>query len=242
MVMLLPRRMFAHLIKVDNGIKHIQRIQGVCEQAMKSLIASNCTGKAKENIRGSTVVPARREMSKTRPQNYVFGIKNRIRGAAALLVLSVATMSLLCDAGATENDNAKGAGPIPFESLNEQQQQVLAPMRERWGTLSTQRQQRLIKGADRWAGMNASEREKARDRMRRWQNLPPEERQRMQQRLQRFRSLPPERRQRLRQTLQKFKQLPAGEREALREKWRNASPVERRELRRMMRESRNKSQ
>ena len=153
-------------------------------------------------------------------------------------VLFILMFLMFGNTGANERQDLNGTEPVPFESLSERQQQLLTPMREQWEGLSGQRQRRLMKGADRWSGMDEAERQKAREKMQRWRNLPPEKKQRMLKRLQRFRSMPPERRQRLRRTFQRFKQLPEDERRALREKWRNSSPVERRELRREMMEKR----
>ena len=166
----------------------------------------------------------------------------RASGTTYSRVLFVAILLIFGDAGANEHQRPNETETVPFESLSEQQQHVLTPMREQWEGLSGQRQRRLMKGADRWSAMDEAERQKAREKMQRWRNLSPEKKQRMLKRLQRFRSMSPERRQRLRRTFQSFKQLPEDERRALREKWRNASPTERRELRREMMEKQRTAQ
>ncbi|MEM7469604.1 MAG: DUF3106 domain-containing protein, partial [Pseudomonadota bacterium] len=89
------------------------------------------------------------------------------------VILSLVVCSVCVSAERDESD------VIPFESLSEQQQQVLEPLRNRWQSLPPERQKRLLKGAERWQNMSDEERAKVRDRMQRWKQLSPEQRQSM---------------------------------------------------------------
>jgi CHASE3 domain sensor protein len=125
--------------------------------------------------------------------------------------------------------------PIPWQQLNQQDQQILQRFSDRWDELPADRQQRLLNGARQWANMNQEERQQAQQRFQQWRQLPPDQQQRLRERFQRFRQLPPEQREAIRNARQWFQTLPPERRKEMREKWRNMSPDERRAFRRQLR-------
>ena len=79
---------------------------------------------------------------------------------------------------------------VQWQDLSAPEREVLAPLEDKWKTLSPQRQQRLRKGAARWQGLDANQREQFKHRYQKWSALAPEDRKKIRQRYQRFRALP----------------------------------------------------
>lgn len=63
-----------------------------------------------------------------------------------------------------------------FSELSPAQQEVLAPLKDRWNTLPKGRRQQLAKNASRFAQLPPAKQEALRQSMRQFKELPPEER------------------------------------------------------------------
>ena len=125
--------------------------------------------------------------------------------------------------------------PVPWNQLNQQEQDVLQRFSDHWDQLPAERQQRLLNGARLWSNMDREEREQARERFQEWRQLPPEQQQQLRQRFERFRQLPPGKQEAIRKARQWFRSLPEERRQAMREQWKNMSPAERHEMQRQLR-------
>ena len=75
----------------------------------------------------------------------------------------LAIMALLAMSGAFA-DERDSTNSVAWDSLSEQQQQVLSPFVVDWGGMRADRQQRLARGADRWLGMSPEARDGAHPR------------------------------------------------------------------------------
>ncbi len=124
----------------------------------------------------------------------------------------------------------QAAGPVPWNSLSQDQQRLLSRLSPQWDQLPAQRQQALANGSQRWLGMSQDQRTQARQRFNQWQQLPPQRRDQLRQRWEEFRSQPPARQQAARENFRKFQQLPQQRRQQLRERWQNATPAQRHDM------------
>lgn len=91
---------------------------------------------------------------------------------------------------------------IGWQDLSNEQQETLAPLRDRWGDLPADRQERLSRGANKWREMDPQQRERARDNLQRYQQLSPDERAQAKERLREFKNRPPEEREQAREKWQ----------------------------------------
>ena len=87
---------------------------------------------------------------------------------------------LLGSASAFAQGGAGQGGPgVAWHELSPEQQQALAPLRERWDTLPPGRQQAMSRGAERWQQMTPEQRARAEERLERWRDLSPEQQQQL---------------------------------------------------------------
>ena len=117
--------------------------------------------------------------------------------------------------------------PIEWEQLPTETRETLAPMAERWDSLTPHQQHRLLR---------RTEDKMFKERAERWNNLSPEERERIQKARQRFKDMPPERREKLRK---RWENMSEEERKAARKvghKVRHLPPEQRREALKAMRD------
>ena len=98
------------------------------------------------------------------------------------------------------------ANGIGWQDLSNEQQETLAPLRDRWGNLPAERQERLSNGANKWREMDPQQRERARDNIQRYQQLSPAERALAKERLREFKNRPPQEREQAREKWQERKQ------------------------------------
>jgi hypothetical protein len=124
------------------------------------------------------------------------------RLALALGVLGFASLALAQGPG-------KGA---PWNTLNESQRSVLAPLQSDWASIDAQRQQKWLEMAARFPSMPAQEQTRIKERMAQWSRLTPTQRNLARQQFQEARELPAEQRS---TRWQEYQALPAEEREAL---------------------------
>ena len=94
------------------------------------------------------------------------------------------------------------ANGIGWQDLSNEQQETLAPLRDRWGDLPADRQERLSRGANKWREMDPQQRERARDNLQRYQQLSPDERAQAKERLREFKNRPPQEREQMREKWQ----------------------------------------
>ncbi|QDH70741.1 DUF3106 domain-containing protein [Marilutibacter alkalisoli] len=104
------------------------------------------------------------------------------------------------------------ASPPPaWEQLSpEQQERLIAPIRDRWNAQPEAREAML-------------------DHARRWQELTPEQRRRASHGRHRWEHMNPEQREQARALFKSMKELPPEQRKALREQWHSMTPEQRRE-------------
>ena len=60
---------------------------------------------------------------------------------------------------------------VAWDTLTEQQRQLLAPYAERWKDLDPARQEQIARGAERYLNMSGGDRSAARDRFDVWRNM-----------------------------------------------------------------------
>lgn len=100
-----------------------------------------------------------------------------------------------------------------------------------WGELTPQQQEKLAPLRDRWDQMPASRRVHALERLERrarWEAMTPEQRERLRRGARNFHDLPPELRETARASFQVVRALPEDERRATLARWRALSPEQRR--------------
>ncbi|MCR6663038.1 MAG: DUF3106 domain-containing protein [Luteimonas sp.] len=97
-----------------------------------------------------------------------------------------------------------------WEQLTQQQrEQLIAPVRERWNSSTQDKRHHMLDHAARWQSMTPAERERARHGERRW------------------RDMPPERREQARALFEHMRTLPEAERKAMVERWKAMTPEQR---------------
>ena len=122
---------------------------------------------------------------------------------AAILLFSLTFLSASSHANEGSETGAIGpysgapASAVPWESLSTQQQETLAPIKDKWNDLPAERQQRLSNGANKWVNMNPEQREHVQERLNRFKNLSPEDKAQVKENMRKFRELPPEKRKAL---------------------------------------------
>jgi hypothetical protein len=121
------------------------------------------------------------------------------------------------------------AAPHPRRRHTPAQQDVLAPLRDKWDSLPPHRQDHLLQKSAHWVGLPPRQREEVRQRIERWQRMTPAQRAAVRRDMERFHRLPPERQQQLRAAFERFQQLPPPQRERLLREWQSKSPAEQRQ-------------
>ncbi|MEO5560450.1 MAG: DUF3106 domain-containing protein [Dokdonella sp.] len=133
-------------------------------------------------------------------------------------------------ASVTEASAAQAGARMPtlaWDSLNPQEQQVLAPLHAQWTQLTPGQQQRLRRVARRWQNAPPPRRTAIEQRLSRWATMTAEQRAALGTRYEKFSQLAPEQQQDLRDTYQRFSALPPEQRQALRERFEKMTPDER---------------
>ncbi len=140
--------------------------------------------------------------------------------AAALFALALAFAA----AGASAHEE----GPAAPHSRGSLPEGVSVPA---WSELTPEQQEKLAPLRNRWDQMPASRRVHALERMERrarWEAMTPEQRDRLRHGARNFRDLPPELREKMRESMQVVRQLPEAQRNELKQRWRAMDPEQRR--------------
>lgn len=112
------------------------------------------------------------------------------------------------------HDRAPDGVAVPaWSELTPEQQEKLAPLRERWDQMPASRRVHALERMERRA---------------RWDALSPEQRERLRHGARNFRDLPPELREKMRASMQVVRGLPEDQRRELKERWRAMDPEQRR--------------
>ena len=96
---------------------------------------------------------------------------------------------------------------LNWNSLTDEQRQVLSSLEESWDTLSLERRERLAEGAVRWTEMGTEDRAAARQRFQTWRSLSEDQRARIRERYQQFQRLTPTEKARIRNNFERFRDL-----------------------------------
>ena len=134
----------------------------------------------------------------------------------------------LLPALAVAQEAPSGSTQLAWDSLQAEQQALLAPFAERWDALPLGQRAQLLANAERLLELPEAERRLLKERMGQWQALPPAERARLRERFEAYRALTPEQQRRLRGEFQRFRDLPPAQRAELRQRFQAMSPAERR--------------
>ena len=118
-------------------------------------------------------------------------IKHRIMHTKHMLlsILMLFSLIFLSSKSHADEDTSSSAA-IGWGSLSAQQQETLAPIKDKWNDLPPERQQKLSKGADKWAAMNPEQREHVQERLNHFKNLSPEDKAQVKENMRKFRELP----------------------------------------------------
>lgn len=108
----------------------------------------------------------------------------------------------------------EGVAVPAWSELTPEQQEKLAPLRERWDQMPASRRVHALERMERRA---------------RWDALTPEQRDRLRHGARNFRDLPPELREKMRASMDVVRQLPEPERRELKQRWRAMDPEQRRQ-------------
>ena len=122
---------------------------------------------------------------------------------------AIVALLLTCSATWAQDDT------LNWNSLTDEQRQVLSPLEENWDTLSLERRQRLTEGAKRWSEMDAEDRSAARERFQNWRSLTEDQRSTIRDRYEQFQRLNPREKARIRDNFRRFRDLPADRRQQL---------------------------
>ena len=87
----------------------------------------------------------------------------------------------------------------PWEKLNPQQKEALAPLSGTWGTLSEKQQKNFISIAKRYPKLNPQQQQRLHSRMETWSKLTPEQRSRAREKYKAFSKVPAEKREAVKQ-------------------------------------------
>ena len=124
---------------------------------------------------------------------------------------------------------------IAWRDLPDDVRQTLAPIANRWDSLTPRQQQQMLRRAgdknlknraQEWEKMSPEERQQVRNARQKFQQMTPEQRRELRDQWQ---NMSPEERQQVRNARQKFQQMTPEQRRELRDQWQNMSPEERRE-------------
>jgi hypothetical protein len=100
------------------------------------------------------------------------------------------------------------AGVLPakptWPELTPAQQQILAPLKDDWGTLDSPRRKKWLAIAERYPAMKPEEQQRLTQRMQEWTHLTPQQRQVVRQKHQAIKQLPPEKREQLNAKWQQY--------------------------------------
>ena len=125
---------------------------------------------------------------------------------------------------------------VEWDSLTKQQQEFLERAKDHWADIPEQKQLKLINRANEYQNMSPEEKaevdERRAKRMKKWESLSDEDKERMKKRHEKYKNMSPEKKARFEQVKAYLDTLPKEERKAIKEQMRNASPEERRELKR----------
>ena len=147
------------------------------------------------------------------------------------MLLAVCLCMLLALATARADDFAqREPEAVAWEALSSDQQQLLGRFEHDWTQIPAGRQQALARGSERYLAMTPEQRERARGRFQRWQELPDSTKIRVRNRWQQFQNMSPTERDAVRRGFQQFRRLPVDTRRELLERWRDASPIQRRQM------------
>ena len=141
--------------------------------------------------------------------------------------LAVAMVSLLLALSAT-GVSAHEGDPAPRHAHDRVPEGVSVPA---WNELTPEQQEKLAPLRERWDQMPASRRVHALERMERrarWDAMTPEQRDRLRHGARNFHDLPPELREKMRASMQVVRQLPEAQRSELKQRWRAMDPEQRR--------------
>lgn len=130
----------------------------------------------------------------------------------ARLLLAAAAFALLAATGAAHAQSAK-KGP-GWAELSVEQQQVLAPLKNDWESITPDRRRNWIGIAKRYPQMKPEEQQRVQRRMQRWAKLTPEQRKQARENYRSISKVPPEKRGDLKQQWSEYQALPPQERQA----------------------------
>lgn len=114
--------------------------------------------------------------------------------------------------------------PLPWSSLDAQQQRMLAPLQSQWAGMHPWRQHRLAEHALHWATLPVARQQEIQARIARWAAMTPEQRRELRENARAFHKLTPEQRAKVTDAYDRFQSLSPAERRALWERWRAAHP------------------
>ncbi|AMN45627.1 hypothetical protein ACG33_00605 [Steroidobacter denitrificans] len=129
----------------------------------------------------------------------------------------------------SDRDELQGAG-VSWESLSEEQRELLSKYQAHWDQLPMGRQRALARGAHRWLTLPPERREQAQRRFEHWQSLDSKQRRELRRRYQEFKVLPAQEQERIRRGFQNFQHLAPEQRRELRKRFHDLPPEERRRL------------
>ncbi|HET7060589.1 MAG TPA: DUF3106 domain-containing protein [Nitrosospira sp.] len=89
--------------------------------------------------------------------------------------------------------------PPPWEQLNRQQKEVLAPLAQEWNSMDPVKRKKWLGIAKRYPGMTEAEQHRAQLQMRDWYSLTPEQREIVREKYKTIKKLPPDKRQEIKQ-------------------------------------------
>jgi len=124
--------------------------------------------------------------------------------------LAAIALSLAVGVAAAAGPAKKNGGPS-WAELTADQQQVLAPLKSDWETLSPARKTTWVGIAKRYPAMKPQVQERVVRRMQTWAKLTPEQRVAARERYRSLGKLPPEKRQDLKQQWAEYQALPPTE-------------------------------
>lgn len=124
--------------------------------------------------------------------------------------LAACALALFVGAAAAAGP-AKKNGGASWAELTADQQQILAPLKTDWESLSAARKATWVGIAKRYPTMKPEEQERVVRRMQTWAKLSPEQRIAARERYRKLGKLPPERREQLRQQWAEYQALPPTE-------------------------------
>lgn len=135
-------------------------------------------------------------------------------------------MLFLCTLGSLAYSADKQKG-IRWNSLNPQQQTVLAPFREQWLLMPEDRQRRMLSAANQWLSMGVPQRNRARQRFFELYELEAEDPERFRNRVERYEQLDERQKAIVQRQFLVFQSMTKKRKQELLDQWRSMSPEER---------------